>query len=520
MPRNTAGPNKRPARTLTPSRRLSGFYDKLEKENNSAHGNRRTVRAGGVKYAMFAEVETTPRKKSRPNKEADKQALLNSLGIDNMRADDYLSSSFDKPHLVHVKVVDVLKAFNCRGLFANQDILSGTCLGVYTGEEYTYEAFAANKEKNPDFIDGYSMRAPGGIIDGGVKGNFTRFINCSDSQANMVFQEAKNSSGKAIIKVFSCKDVKKGQQLLIDYNTYEEKDAKSFYFLNPQDGWESAQELLLKNANHYILTRMPAIPLLAVEANESLFTTVVGQTILASKLLKDGMSLEQVNLPLLRHREGAVAKDFSEVDCFTPLMLASYYGQVANVRWLIKNHAAIDQQQTKSGNCSLFIALEGYQHVRHSRTNFFAIIKTLIENGANVLVHDRTDQIAIHKMISILSADDFAKVLSLIKTNKNTKEIAALFSYIDEHDSDIFIHCLKNKDFAKAQLLLEFYPDFFKKNYDKKGGLSHFNKKTFTKIVDNYSDDERGALLAAIRPYLGEKLLEELNLQLTSSLRP
>lgn len=173
------------------------------------------------------------KKKTQPSKTISReQETIHRLGIENMSSKNYIASSIDKPELFSVKPVRILKDFQGFGVYARQRIPSNTIIGEYTGEVYTRDEFL--KLSNQD--SSYAMQLGQYIIDAKHKGNFTRYINFSDSQANIEFIESKNKN-KKIVALRTIKEIYPGQQLLIDYNTYHE-EYNQFIFLNPEDNWQ------------------------------------------------------------------------------------------------------------------------------------------------------------------------------------------------------------------------------------------------------------------------------------------
>ncbi|KTD03565.1 SET domain-containing protein-lysine N-methyltransferase [Fluoribacter gormanii] len=428
--------------------------------------------------------------------------LIKSIGIEHMEAENYLSSSLDQPELVKVMPVNLLKEFGGQGLYAYVDIPAGTCLGEYTGELYPTTTLFKKYVKQTSGADwSYAMTLGHKVIDGKDKGNFTRYINFSDTQANVEFRE-DIVNGIKCVKVITTKDIPKGKQVLVDYNCYDERASKEYFFLSPEDNWQSAQEVLASNSRVYRLCVMhAALTLLNLKENDSLYVTKIGEVILSGKQLsldQKKVIQDDINLPFLKTNSKGEVLDFNHADSFTALMLASYLGQVENVKWLLTNHANIDQQQNISGNCALFFALAGYaaSETKNQQRAYMDVLSILIDSQANILVHDREDRTFLHKAIETLSLSDFKVLMSHISVQKqfNSEEV---LSYIDKNNQDIFLYCLANKDFDKASVLLGFCSDFFSSDYFNYGSKhdEKIGKGILINIINEFDRDEKGALL-------------------------
>ncbi|MCL9683700.1 Dot/Icm T4SS effector AnkI/LegAS4 [Legionella maioricensis] len=436
------------------------------------------------------------RKVSKNDSVTNWARIVRELGIDNMETKDYIPSDLDKSGWVSVKSVNLLSKHGGRGLFAEQDIPAGTCIGVYTGEVYSsQQEFNEYLATHIGTDNSYAMSIGGRVIDAAKKGNFTRYINFSDSQDNVEFVEGI-FNGHKVVKVKTTKEISKGQQLLVNYNTYDERASKLYYFLNPCDGWQSAAELYEEHSVLYQLIKTPfSSNLFKLRKNCNLYVTSMGKAILEGKIISGKEELpdaESVNLPFLKSNSTKAVLGFDVADAFTPLMLACYLGQLENVELLIGLNANIDQQQNHSGNCALFFALEGYAAASDSTTPFLKIMQLLIKKQANIFVHDRADRTFLHSAVSVLSDKDFKTIMILIKKQGHI-DFAHLFDYVDEDDCDIFMSCLKDKSFVKTRILLDLFPTYFKENSSRQKKL--FCNVAYKKAIEDYDEGEKAILL-------------------------
>ena len=406
-------------------------------------------------------------KTKQPSNLRAAQAIIKSLGITNMSASNYLPSIKDKNTLFTVKPVHILNSINGFGLFAKETIEQETCIGEYTGKEYTLTTF--NKlASNQETSTAYAFQVGDKIIDAEVAGNFSRYINFSDSQANVEFRRLTINYKKHVVLV-SIKPISIGQQLLINYNTYNEHDSLDYYFLNPQDNWQSTADLYEQHSEHYApLTKQGYVDCFDIKEGDVLYLTQLGQCILTERTIEESSNRldATVNLPYLTLRHNQLFIDVAEKDLYTPLMIACYRGQINNVDWLIKHGAHIDQQQNHSGNCPLFFALEGYRQTetKSERNIYVQIIILLLNANANATVHDRQDNTFLHKAISVMTANDLKLVMECLSTQLPT-DIKHLYGYINNTDIDIVLYCLTNRHFEHASIVLSFYPDYFDENF-------------------------------------------------------
>lgn len=440
------------------------------------------------------------------------------IGVDT-NSKDYLEASNDRPELVRVQIVDLLKRVNGKGLFAKNFICAGTIIGSYTGEEFKTEAeFVEYLDKNQELNNYYAMSHNGKIIDAQKKGNFTRYINFSDSQANVAFVKGKINY-QSVIRVKAIRDINIGEQMLVNYNVYDAETCKNYLFLNPEDGSQSTTELYQANRALYKSHKITAeCSQFGLKTNDILWVTSIGKAIIENKMLSKKRSVcsqQEVTLPFLKKNDNDDgATDFIDWDTFSPLMLACYKGQFDNVTWLIDKNANVNQQQNQSGSCPLFLALEGYKSATN-KENYLNILEHLISSKANLLeVHDKEDRSFLHRVLSILNSNDFKRLIHVIK-KQNHIDSKELFNLIDNKDNDIFISCLIEKDLEKVQILLDYYPQYLKL-YQSGRDLAR-NKTAFINSIGNYTETEKNKLSQIMYVHVNQikpKVLVALGLNL------
>lgn len=514
-----------PKRTRRVPKKLSDYQ--LSSKIAISEMQTKTFKNGKRNFSSQVGMQTffSSPKRSKANKfkgKTDKRAInidliLRKIGIDNMIADEYIPSPIDLSDSVAVKVVDLLKEMGGRGLFANQDIEKGTCIGVYTGEEYASKAeFERYLTLNPTADNSYAMNIGRRIIDAATKGNFTRYINFSDSQDNVEFQE-RVRNGRKVVEVIALKNIRQGQQILVNYNTYNENASKLYYFLNPGDGWLSASECYEQNKTSYKLFVMrDEGEALQIKKNDNFFINRIVSTVFANQSLSSLMDVSpsEIDLPILKVNSRSQVLDFKDSDTFTALMIACYLGQLNNVNWLIIQGANVNQQQNHTGNCPLFFALSGYCSGIANTSNYLDIITSLIRSGANPRVHDRSDKSFLHKAIESLSNKDFKTVIDAIK-EKSPLQFDELYGYIDENDFDIVQYALKAKQLDKVRCLLEANSGYLSLYRGKRSSRHREEIALFKVAIQDYDPFELNVLYKMLGEEgmgLPESFLERMGL--------
>jgi hypothetical protein len=469
------------------------FFSEYYFDYSYLKGGRKRKAVGTPEHSPLALPQN---KKLNSTKKEVHPELFIPKGFKKSFIEQYITSPLDKSHLVSIQPVHLLKSMEGRGLFAKVNIPQGTCLGIYTGEEYTKAKFNRYLMNNKEADTSYAMIIEERVVDARTKGNFTRYINYSDTQANVVFAQEK-LKGKKVAKALTLRDIKKGEQLLADYNIYNEKVSKHFYFLNPSDNSLSATKLYQAHKKSYYCMEMKnVIKQFGIKIGDHIYMTAIGEAVLFNKKLdKKLLNKTEIDLPYL-YADAKGISDFTAADVFTPFMAACYLGQANHVSWLIQQGTNIDQQQHLSGNCPLFLVLCGYKDFPNNRRHFINIILKLISAQANLRAHDRADRTFLHQVIHVVTS----KELSLIMKAINPELLPELFTYINESGDDPFMSCLRVKLFDKAKTLLNWFPDYFT-YYDERGNKQEreYNKKAFAKAIADYSSHEKEALFRVLK---------------------
>lgn len=254
MTKGLQGRKKHKSRTKKVPSKYEEFETSVIKTIQKKEHRHKTKTAGLHRLSMFSSGSSLS--PSQGKNAINIKSIIERIGIDNMTPKEYIPTAHDNSHLVSVKEVNLLKKMHGRGLFANENIPEGTCLGLYTGLEYSIEEFKEYLSQDPEADNSYAMTIGRTIVDARERGNFTRYINFSDSQANVEFVEGTINRQK-VVKVIATSNIQAGQQILVDYNTYDQRASKDYYFLNPYDGWEPADEVYQSNEERYSKFKIP-----------------------------------------------------------------------------------------------------------------------------------------------------------------------------------------------------------------------------------------------------------------------
>ncbi len=418
----------------------------------------------------------------------------------------YLASKhpYDHPENVFVDRVDLIKGY---GLYAAKTIYANTILGEYTGEEVSLE--------NLDTDSPYSMFISDDLYrDAKKTGNFTRFANCSEYQDNACFEFNEKLN---IILVMAKRTIKAGEQILIKYTEDNLLD-KEYYCLHPSDSWKSSVDYRDDHVSHYQLIDLKSdYPGLALKCNDQVYLSKMGHAILNNEVLTDKMlpdenSSQIVNLRFLKqHEHENVPLGFDKFDSLNALMLACYFGQVGNVKWLIKNKAEINKQQTISGKTALFFAFQGLKDNMCSEENCTTITILLCSHHANPCISSKISEIFLFDAMRQLNSNN----LALILKNLNNEGFEDAMRHVNEDNLDLVFFAIKLKRFDILDLLLSRCGNYFNQNIDQpireiinlddddneEEPFYNLNDINESIVNNNYMDSDRKNLRAILKKH-------------------
>jgi SET domain-containing protein len=100
------------------------------------------------------------------------------------------------------------------GAFAAKALSAGEHVGIYEGRRYT-ALQAARRDWNSELTYLFSL-SDGSMIDGAEGGNATRHLNHSCTP-NVVAYEEKGERRRKVIVFYAMRDIRAGEELLLDY---------------------------------------------------------------------------------------------------------------------------------------------------------------------------------------------------------------------------------------------------------------------------------------------------------------
>lgn len=235
-------------------------------------------------------------------------------------------------------------------------------------------------------------------IDANKHGNWTRFVNHSKGNYNVIAVQKSFNLGKLrlpYIEYALLEDVKAGDQLLVDYGPDYEFDPKHQLFLNPSNNALNVKEFYQQHRKVYKNIKLANNKKLLVPKYAHVNDFPILELDNQGKLLRD-------------HLQQGV----------TLLMVAAYEGDTKQIRELLKNERVnINQENIKTGYNALFYAI----HSKVSLAKQMNAVKLLLDAGIRIETQDKDGYTALHWCIK----RNNLPLLKLIFTNKNSKEEAS-----------------------------------------------------------------------------------------------
>lgn len=113
------------------------------------------------------------------------------------------------------------------GAFAAQDLFDGDRIGVYEGRRYSgRQVSSVGWSSGPTYVFGLS---DGSILDATQGGNATRHLNHSCAPNCIAYEEA-GPRGRLFISFYALRDIRAGEELLIDYSLdVDESEDRSLF---------------------------------------------------------------------------------------------------------------------------------------------------------------------------------------------------------------------------------------------------------------------------------------------------
>lgn len=411
--------------------------------------------------------------------------------------------------LLYVDRVDCLSGtFTNYGTFARVNIKADKIVGEYTGK----------KLKAEDAIDKkFSMFLSNRVAISAIhEGSETRFINHS-SIPNVIFEEL--STGECV--VIATKDIKEGEQLLIDYGF--DFNTENYLFLNPTD-------------NHRRVGKFFALHKMEYDNRLSQFNETA-EKIAALGMMKEDIfvfpkvlrnlmdghtssKVEDVDLPILKTNDSGNLYENWQQKNITPLMYASFIGKLDWVTYLLTHNANSNLQQRFSGHTAFYYALLGLKNCEAGASEpYLSIIKNLLVHEARIFLTDENDEclfnmalelepILFEKIIAVALNDAILPPVEISEPHESVKDekILLLLKALQFDGFDPLLIALEKGKIEHAAILLE---NIFLINSTSTD--EHESDANFNKVIDNYVHDFNSNARSYLDSIKTEALLSELN---------
>jgi hypothetical protein len=125
------------------------------------------------------------------------------------------------------------------------------------------------------------------------------------------------------------------------------------------------------------------------------------------------------------------------------------------------------------------------------------IIRLLIDSGVNTAIYDRDEKAFLHQAIDLLGRNAFERLLDHLNQFESV-DFEKIFSYLYKEDLDPILYCFKIKSFDKAEILLNFHPEYFEVNFTSEDAD---DAKNFLAFMDTYTPDEKHHLLELFKKF-------------------
>lgn len=140
-----------------------------------------------------------------------------------------------------------------------------------------------------------------------------------------------------------------------------------------------------------------------------------------------------------------------------------------------------------------FLSLEGYSEGLVIFDRYLDIIRLLVDCNANTAIYDRTENTFLHRAAELLSKAAFESLINHLK-NADLKKI---LSYLNQDNLDPILYCFKMKYLEKAEILLNYYPEFFEDTFSE----DNEDTEAFITFLNTYTPDEKHTLLQLFKKF-------------------
>lgn len=369
------------------------------------------------------------------------------------------------------------------GVIATQDIIlkknqKTKNLGIYWGK------LLREGEENSAYVFVVSKYE----VDALRYGNWTRFVNHSKCNFNVIACQKTCVVGKVRLPymVYALtKNVKAGEQLLVDYGPEYDFDKKHQLFLNPSNGSVPMAILFRLNKNQYSPIRGKLLMIcreLMPNHDHFFGPTPYLDTQRLSLTRHKKQFFQDVSIDsaiLAADKRGNILADALQSG-ITVAMLAAYMGNYSALQTLIKVfHANIEQQNLHNGYTTLFYAILSRAHLR--------IKKRMVTFLLSLHVTLSTQDIDGLTILHLTVAQKDLSLLKLFFSNKKIQsEVMESLDLLDRENRCPITYAISIGEIKLAKYLLNTFREYY-------GAVLFVSNQNdwfiplITKIIQHYS---------------------------------
>lgn len=425
--------------------------------------------------------------------EESKKELAKSFNFVYMQ-----NSALDKQENADEKqliIAPVAKLNQGMGVYATEDIpydpKSPKIFGYYKGVRINIKNLDLSEiDTSYYFEDPRDEKANNYRIDAKTKGNWPRFVNhCENPNIDT---DIKHNQ----IWFIQSREIKKGEQLFINYGDGYDFSGYDKVYLNTNDNWLSIEDYFAHpthcyQAHELTIEQVHIQPVnmgFAKSTTKISLPTFYRELLLATDLSTFDLDNRDWNLPIVGINKGT--KLTPKQPHLTLLMLAVFTGKLELVKAILEANDAkmnINLQQTYSGRTVLYFVLAGNLSIELK----INLLTLLLDNGANPYLADFEGKNLFHYCADINNEEIFKAILT--HTKIDLKKAIILIEYPKE---ECIEHLAKNIDLAGYLLAQKNLPLFkmllehadAEKIWENLRGIVPSNNMTQLKYVSNLLD--------------------------------
>ncbi len=352
---------------------------------------------------------------------------------------------------------------NGLGVYAKKEISKSIStapilIGEYRGERVAFNKQDPNSLYHFNLFDRKESRVIGGI-DANHQRNWCAFVNHSHTPNLEVIQMWDGK--ETYIGFFPCKDIKKGEQLFIDYgykyfHHLPEAIRFSPLYLHSSDNWKSETELFLNNKPFYhpFVVRFDAqmVARLKLKTNTwivpKFFVFILNNEL--SELSQELEQLDHIDLYALALQKNELATQTQEH--LTALMFAAYLGRTDCVNLLLQAKTDAGRRMLRTGYNAFNILLLGLA----SHKQVTAIGKNLLAEMQDLFYSDNDGLTLLNHLVkenNIIGLELLLNYALQEKIELTEYLFAAVMA--GEKELNLFDYCIATKSFTILYTLVE-----------------------------------------------------------------